>query len=375
MRVLHLYAGNMYGGIERMLVTLARERSVCAEMQPEFGLCFEGQLSQELREAGVPVHMLGNARFSRPWTVWRARRALANLLRRERYDAVICHACWPHALFAGTVRSAGTTLVFWAHGVLDRAHWLDRRSARVPPDIAIANSRFTDSGIAALFPAVRSEVVHCPVPAPERYDRHVIREQLRGQLGAPPSAVIILMASRIEHCKGHAVLIDALAQMRDLSTWYCWIAGAPQREEEEELVDKLKLRIQNARLSERVWFLGHRSDVRRVMSCADIYCQPNVSPESFGISLVEALYEGLPVVTTDIGGGAEIVTSRCGILVPPGDSDALSDALRQLVTDPALRAGSSQCGRARAEDLCSPAAKMRDLHGLLAGEMASKAAA
>src|SRR4051812_49392620 len=107
LRVLHLYAGNLYGGVERMLVTLARERSACPEMEPEFGLCFEGRLSRELRDAGVRVHMLGEVRLSRPWTVLAARRRLRELLRAQPFDAAITHSAWPHAVFAPAVRGCG----------------------------------------------------------------------------------------------------------------------------------------------------------------------------------------------------------------------------------------------------------------------------
>src|SRR5258708_10528589 len=103
MRVLHLSAGNLYGGIETLLATLARHRSLCPAMQPHFALCFAGRLNDELEDAGVPVDLLGNVRISRPWTVWQARRRLRGLLDRQHVDAVITHGCWPHALFAPVV--------------------------------------------------------------------------------------------------------------------------------------------------------------------------------------------------------------------------------------------------------------------------------
>ena len=52
MRILHLYSGNLYGGIETFLRTLARVQRLSPELEHEFALCFEGRLSQELREAG-----------------------------------------------------------------------------------------------------------------------------------------------------------------------------------------------------------------------------------------------------------------------------------------------------------------------------------
>src|SRR5690242_8131292 len=90
LRVLHVDAGNLYGGVETILVTLARLRHLCPTMEPHFALCHAGRLSRELTEAGVPVYLLGGVRISRPWTVWRARRRLREILRRQRFDMVIC---------------------------------------------------------------------------------------------------------------------------------------------------------------------------------------------------------------------------------------------------------------------------------------------
>ena len=70
MRVLHVSSGNLFGGVEALLVALARERGLRPEMEPHFALCFVGRLSETLDEIGVPVHRLGGVRVSRPWTVW-----------------------------------------------------------------------------------------------------------------------------------------------------------------------------------------------------------------------------------------------------------------------------------------------------------------
>ena len=79
MNVLHIGAGNLFGGVESLLATLARHRDQCPEVEPHYALCFEGRLAAELRQAGVSVYFLGGVRMSRPWTVWRARRRLAGL--------------------------------------------------------------------------------------------------------------------------------------------------------------------------------------------------------------------------------------------------------------------------------------------------------
>src|SRR5438093_12801438 len=98
MRVLHIYSGNLFGGIETMLLMLARQGG--GDLETEVALCFEARLARELRATGIRVHQLGETRVSRPYTVHRARRVLAALLARERFDRVICHAAWSYAIFA-----------------------------------------------------------------------------------------------------------------------------------------------------------------------------------------------------------------------------------------------------------------------------------
>ncbi len=83
------------------------------------------------------------------------------------------------------------------------------------------------------------------------------------------------------------------------------------------------------------------------MAAADVYCQPNTGPEPFGIVFVEALYAGLPVVTSGFGGAAEIVDQTCGVLTPPGNCKAVADALRSLILEPSRRGALR--GRALAE--------------------------
>jgi glycosyltransferase involved in cell wall biosynthesis len=101
------------------------------------------------------------------------------------------------------------------------------------------------------------------------------------------------------------------------------------------------------------------------LAAADIYCQPNIEPETFGIAFVEALYAGLPVVTTAIGGGLEIVDESCGRLVAPNDANALSQVLRLLITNSGERADLAAKGSARAYQLCDPARQLTQLHALL----------
>jgi len=366
LKVLHLTAGNLFGGVETYLLALARLRPLCPEMEPHFGVCFPGRCKDELTLTGVGVHDLGMVRLSRPWTVLRARWRLKRLLRTLGVEVVATHGMWPHAVFAPTVRKARLRLVNFVHGTLDNRNRIDRWAARTPPDVVVTNSQFTATSARAMFARVPMAVVHPPVPVP-RLGNDTARERLRAEFDTPSETVVILTVSRIEELKGYAVLIDALGQLRDLPGWACWVVGAAQRLHEVELVAKLKATIDRLGMAARVRFLGARSDVPQVMGGADIYCQPNTGGEGFGLTFVEAMHARLPVVTSRIGGAVEIVTEACGRLCPPGDAGAVAGALRELIGNAGLRRRLGEAGPARATELCDPTRQLRALHLTLLG--------
>jgi glycosyltransferase involved in cell wall biosynthesis len=375
MRVLHINAGNLYGGIETLLTTLAARRSLCPTLESEFALCFEGRLSQELRGAGVAVHMLGKTRVSRPWTLLRARARLRRLLRQGGYDMVVSHGCWPHALFAPAARAASLPVVFWAHDIAAGRHWLERLAGRCPPDLVVANSQATQRSLASLFPQAHTELLYLPVDAPSLPDRQTARQEVRYELGCPESAVVIVTACRLEPWKGHTVLLDALLTRVGLAGWQWWVAGGAQRPQEARYLEGLKHRVATRGLISQVRFLGQRSDVPSLLAAADIHCQPNTGAEPFGIAFVEALYAGLPVVCTALGGALEIIDPTCGLLVPPGDAAALGRALEELIRDGAQRQRLGQAGPQRARELCDPARQLSRLEAILTGLAHNKPAA
>lgn len=361
MRVLHLSSGNLYGGIERVLAASARHRAL-APMEPAYALCFPGRVSEELRASGVAVHDLSPVHASRPWTVWRARRRLARLLAQGDFGVAMTHGCWPHAMFAPVVRRAGIRLAHFVHGALGSGHWTERRAARTVPDVLIANSRFTAATVGRVFASPAPVVVHCPV---DLSPASVNREAVRDRVGAPADAVVILLAARLEAGKGHDVLIDALGRLSDLEGWECWIAGGAQGATGRRYLDELVRRAARSGVGTRVRWLGERSDVAELLVAANVVCQPNTAPESFGVAFVEALAAGVPVVTSDVGGALEIVDETCGVLVPRGDAGAVAGVLRALIIDPVRRRALGAAGPARARSVGDPGVNLRALAAAL----------
>jgi len=366
MRVLHLHSGNMYGGVETLLTTLVREAKAAPGMTPEVALCFPGRLAAELEAIGRPAFMLEPVRLSRPFSLLKARQALRRLLREQPFDAVVCHQPWSCVAFGPVVRAAGFPVALWVHMAVEGGALLDRLARRVRPDLAICNSEFTRTRVKRWLPNVQSEVVYGPVSLAIVPPGALSREAMRASLDTPLNDTVVVMASRLDAMKGHRVLISALERLRQVPGWTCWIVGGAQSADEAVYEHELQRAVHVFDLDRRVRFVGQRSDVPAVLRAADIYCQPNTAPDAFGLSFVEALHAGLPVVTSALGGALEIVDRDCGYLLPAGDEDALAAALRALIVDAGQRTRLGQAARHRPAAVCDPRTEIRRLQQVLA---------
>jgi glycosyltransferase involved in cell wall biosynthesis len=368
MKVLHVQSGTLMGGIQRMLITLARERKHCPELEQHFALCSDAELAKRLRELGVEVPLLGNVRSRYPWQVLRARWRLAGLCRALKPDAVILHGSRELAQFGPVVHRCKIPLIHWMHNNArpDNMNVVERAAGRTRPTHVICNSQFTAESLPILFnPVPPFSVLHCPVsPPPDAPASSNLREEFH----TPPDVPVIIQVGRLQPWKGHKLHLAALSHVRE--PFVLWIVGGPLTDSEAAYEKELRQLVRSLGLEDRVRFTGQRQDVYALLKAADIFCQPNLDGEPFGIVFIEALYCGLPVITTNQGAAPEIINTRCGFLVPPNDAPALATVLRRCITDPKLRRVLRNAAPARAAAISNPAMILTRL-----GEILSQAVA
>jgi glycosyltransferase involved in cell wall biosynthesis len=275
-------------------------------------------------------------------------------------EVAIFHSAWPHAMFASTARAGGARVGFWQHLPVATPAWPDRWARFVRPDFTVFNSRFTQGRPA--FPEVPGHVIHCAVAKPPAIDP-VVRRSLRASLGADDGDIVVLMAARLERWKGHDVLLEAAKRLPDEAGIRIWIAGAEQEGDSRYHRDLAAAAAGPGGAPVRL--LGERDDVPTLMRLADIYCQPNLKGEPFGIAIAEAMRASLPCVVSAAGGAAELLAESCGVITAPGDAAAVADALRRLAADRGLRARMGAAGEARAAELTDPAGRLRELAGVV----------
>ncbi|MGA8641412.1 glycosyltransferase [Candidatus Binatus sp.] len=364
-RVLHIGSGNLYGGVETLMVTLARFRESCPALEQQFAVCFEGRLKRELLVAGASVHDLGEVRVRQPLSIWKARKRLFELIEENQIDVVICHMAWTQALFGSVARASRVPVAMWQHMASNGRHWLELLARWSGPDLVICNSEYSAREFRGSFSSIPIEVVHCPVAAPTISYSRVDHDAARSEFTTPTDAVVVVHSSRMQEWKGHRLLMQAASRIKSNSQWILWFVGGAQRGLEQSYLASLRTTAAELGIEDRVRFLGQRNDVERLLAASDIHCQPNISPEPFGITFIEALYAGIPVVTTQIGGATEIVNDSCGVMVPPNDPNALAAALERLIADGERRCQLGSAGPARARELCDPVRQMNLLRTTL----------
>jgi glycosyltransferase involved in cell wall biosynthesis len=149
--------------------------------------------------------------------------------------------------------------------------------------------------------------------------------------------------------KGHAVLLEALAELRD-RRWHLTCAGSVTRD--AATFAALEHQLERLALRARVSFLGDldADALEREYERADLFVLASYL-EGYGMALAEAVARGIPVVSTTAGAIPETVPPSAGVLVPPGDSRALAKALAPLLDDEEARARLAANARAAAAAL------------------------
>jgi glycosyltransferase involved in cell wall biosynthesis len=171
--------------------------------------------------------------------------------------------------------------------------------------------------------------------------------EFRRRLGIPPAAPLLGTVANLFPRKGHDVMCHALSALRRRPEIHYLIVGAGDPGY-EQMLRKL---VQSLGLEGHVHFAGFQDPVYPALAAMDLYVHPAIM-EGFGIALLEAMAMAKPVVATRTGGIPDIVVpGETGMLVTPGDSEALASAIDALLDDKSRWAALGQAGRKRVERL------------------------
>jgi glycosyltransferase involved in cell wall biosynthesis len=304
-----------------------------------------GSLQAAMAGLETPTFAMG-ARSRRQYPG--ALRGLVALIRERRIGLVHAHCFDPTALGLVAARIARVPFVYTRHHSDHNIRLGKRWHTRIDAwcarhaDHVIAVSEATRRIMIDVegTPADRVTVVYNGVDPLAAAEPAAI-ERLRADLAASGGPVVLMLA-RLHEEKGFRYLFEALPPVVErVGRLTVLVAGdGPHRGVLEE-------DIRARGLAGVVRLLGWRNDVAALIGLSSLVVLPSLA-ESFGFVLVEAMGLGKPVVATTTGGIPEVVTDgETGLLVPPGDAPALSEAISRLLLDPRAAASLGEAGRSR----------------------------
>ncbi|GAA5336527.1 MULTISPECIES: glycosyltransferase family 4 protein [Thermus] len=342
MRVFYLITRAEPGGAQMHLLELLRAFRGRAELHLAVGQDQEDFLVEAARELGVETHLLAHlVQPLRPVSDWRGLGEVRELIRRVRPHLVHAHSSKAGFLGRLAAKSLGIKSIFTAHGWAFTDGVSPARRA-----LALTLERLAGRAgdlVLAVSERDRELALRYRVVPPERI-RLVWNGVPDTPLRANPShnPPRIVMVGRFAPQKDHALLLRALAELRDLPWRLDLVGQGPLLPEVQALAERLGL-------EQRVRFLGKRLDVDRILADAQVFVLAS-NWEGLPLSVLEAMRAGLPVVASDVGGVREaVLEGRTGFLVPRGDVTLLRERLALLLQDPSLRVALGREGRKRYE--------------------------
>ncbi len=340
-RILQIIPTLDRSGAEKQMSLLARrlpadqfDVHVCA-------LTRGGPLLECLREAGVPVTLIGKRWRVDPRAYWRLKRLVADLqpdlihtwlFAANSYGRAAGRACGVKCLVAG--ERCVDPWKGWLEFAIDRR--LARHTARI-----VANSPgVRDFYVDHKLPADRIEVIPNGIDLPQPSD--TTRGQLLDELQLPRDSLLIGLVGRLspqKRVKDAIWAADLLKVIRD-DIHLLIIGDGPQRSRLERFRNQ-------AEIADKVHFLGHRNDVPRLMPHFNALWSTSVY-EGQSNSIMEAMAAAVPVVATDIAGTRDlIVPGVTGYLAGPGDRAGLARHTNRILGDPDLARRLGQAAQQR----------------------------
>lgn len=365
MKVLYVNHTGQVSGAERSLVEVLR--GVSPEVTPLVASP-EGPLSRLVVGAGIEHLRVPGTDGSLRLHPWHTTAALGAMARAAVAVRTLAHRRGAELLHANSIRAGLITVLASRMGAPPTiVHLRDRLPASpaskltlraiAGADGLIANSRYTAASLDEAGATHQAWVLGNPVDL-ARFDRDVVdRAASRASLGLAPSDFALAVLAQITPWKGQEEAIRAVARVREqhpdvklLLVGSAKFITRATRYDNRAYLEKLHDLVAKLDLRRNVQFVGEREDVPAVLGAIDALLVPSWE-EPFGRSVIEAMAMRVPVIATNVGGPAEVISDWYdGVLVPPRKPHAWADAISALIERPALREQISQHGWTRSRE-------------------------
>lgn len=356
------------GGAELNLLGLL-ERIPRDRFHPSVVVPFEGPLTTRLKEIGVPFHVLprrklksvssyvGSTKVLNPFTlaydvallpvtIWK----LSRLLKKERVDLVHTNSMVAHVYGGIAARLGGVPCVWHVQDIIEPQLALGamRRvfanlAARLPTRIVVVSK-----AVGEMFSGGKSfkvSLVYNGVDV-RRFSPQADGAKVRREFGIAGDELVVGILGRLVPWKGHREFLLAAARVSQSVPITKFLIIGDTTFGAKRYEAKLRSLCAELGITAKVVFTGARRDTPEILRALDVLVHASVSPEPFGLVIIEAMASGVPVVASSQGGPLEIIEhGKDGFLVDPRDTVRLADQVLALLRDRGLQKRLGLAGR------------------------------
>jgi glycosyltransferase involved in cell wall biosynthesis len=268
-------------------------------------------------------------------------------LRRHRIDLIHLNNGFlpPEALFAS--RLAGVPCVVHLRD-FQRERISSTTAASVAGVIAISNA-VADSLRGNLVGTAKITMIHDAIDLERAGHAAAARDRIRVELGIAEDEIAVGIFGRVIPWKGQLEFVQAMIPAVRANKLLRPVIIGDESDGDRGYLDNLKLLIREAGLEEAFILAGYRSNVEEFFAAVDIVVHASITPEPLGRVVPEAMAARRPIIAANAGGPPELIDQGIdGILFPPGDVAALTDAVSTLAADGGLRGRMGAAGAAKA---------------------------
>ncbi len=323
------------GGVERGTIEIAR--ALADADWPNIVVSNGGPMAYELKRMGVehiqlPVHS------KNPLMILKNARKLREIIREKQVKIVHARSRAPAWVAKIALKKCpGVKFLTTFHGVYNtKPEWLKKPYNKVMAsgDLVISISNFVTHHILDNYHIASSRIRLIYRGADvEKFDPLKVKPErvieLAEKWQVPVDKPVLMLPGRLTRWKGHLVVLEALAKMKNKAVT-CLFVGSDQGRDDYH--QELKAKIENLGLETNVLIRDHCPDMPVAYMLSDIVISASTDPEAFGRVIPEAQAMGRLVVGTDHGGATETIQDGLtGFLVKPGDSDALAKTLDMML--------------------------------------------
>jgi glycosyltransferase involved in cell wall biosynthesis len=304
----------------------------------------------KFEKIGIPVHLIAREPITHGFTLIRKMRnwyrlvyrhmiELSDIVNENNIDLVILNNTIKASDAIVTIcNKKRIPVIAYERGHLEYSDLDIRNTSKISASIPV--SKAIEKNMKSQNYHAVTHVIYDGLPVQEILDQtfDCKHADIKRGIDIPEDSVIIGIIGNIREWKGQEYFVRAFMSLGEkYRNMYGLVIGGHSSSDEEYL-RHLIATAESSDVGKRLRFLGFRDDVPKLLQIFDFFIHASITPEPFGMVLLEAMLNKVPVIATNFGGPVEILEDgKFGILVPPRDEQAIIAGVEKYLTDPSFR--------------------------------------